>query len=136
MNRSVSSAQIFHPWDVWEDYKYDFYNNCTGEEKKEKINLCIEMFNNEMETRQAMFYVVSNWRKSMEHNLTNNAMNKIAYIGQAACAYYARIPSTVTMEAWSLLDEDVQERANGIAQEALDFWISNNKTIQVCLNIS
>ena len=93
------------------------------------------MFNNEMEMRQAMFYVVTNWKWSMEHNLTNNAMNKIAYIGQAACAYYAKIPSTVTMEAWSLLDKDVQEKANEVAKEALDYWIKNNKTIQVCLNL-
>lgn len=122
--------QVFHPWSEWEDYKYDFYENCSGKAKEEKRELCFQMFNNEMETRRCMFYVVYNWRKSMEHNLTNNSMNKIAYIGQAACAFYAKIPNTVTMECWSDLTEEVKQRSNFIAEQALNAWMSNNKHLE------
>ena len=122
--------QLFHPWHKWEDYEYNFYSNCTGKEKVQKAESCIEMFNSESETRRCMFYVVLNWKRSMEHNLTNSNMNKIAYIGQSACAYYDKIPNTVTMECWSILDVDVQDRANMIAKEALDFWSSNNKHLE------
>ena len=82
-----------------------------------------------------MFYVVDNWKYSMEHNLTNSSMNHIAYIGQSACAYYDNIPSTITMEAWSMLTKEVQERSNEIALLAIERWKSNNKLIQRCLNL-
>ena len=31
----------------------------------------------------------------------------IAYLGQGACCLYAEVPSTVTMEAWNLLDKEI-----------------------------
>lgn len=127
--------QIFHHYDLWEDYKYDFYNNCSGNIKEEKIKKVIELFNSEELTRYYMSYIINNWKYSCEHNLTNPSINKIAYIGQCACAMYARVPNTVTMFAWNLLDEHVRSRANKIAQECLDLWNNNNKNIQTCLNI-
>lgn len=122
LNQEVNSKRIFHSWDKWEDYQNGFYENCSGAEKTEKINKVIEMFNSPELTRQNMFAIVNNWTYSCEHNLTNPSLNKIAYIGQAACCLYAGIPNSVTMEAWSLLSKEVQERANADAQEALDLW--------------
>lgn len=69
-----------------------------------------------------MTRVCSEWVFSCEHNLTNSSMNKIAYIGQAACCLYAGVPSTITMEAWSLLDKSVQDKANEIAERVLKKW--------------
>lgn len=135
MNTSIEKGRIYHPYHVWEDYKNGFYENCSGEEKENKISKVIEMFNDAKKTRECMFYVVDNWKFSMEHNLTNNSMNKIAYIGQCACAYYDNIPNTVTMEAWSKLSKEVQDRSDSIAIEAIERWKNNNKIIQLCLNI-
>ena len=135
MNNSVDKKRVYHPWNKWEDYNFDFYNNCTGKDKEEKINKAIEMFNSREKTKECMFHVVDNWRFSMEHNLTNSSLNKIADIGQSACAYYERIPSTITMEAWNMLSEEVQNRSNTIAIEAIERWTINNKFIQTCLNL-
>jgi len=135
MNLKVEKNRIYHPYYKWEDYNHSFYDNCTGAEKKIKIEKGLEMFNSESMTRNNMFAVVDEWKYSCEHNLTNTSMNKIAYIGQAACAYYAKIPNTVTMEIWNMLHKDVQERSNKIAEEAIVKWKNNNKTIQLCLNI-
>lgn len=127
--------QIYHPWHLWEDHKNGFYNNCSGEEKKKKKELVLEMFSSEEETRRCMLFVVENWKYSMEHNLTNSSVNKIAYIGQCACCYYAGISNTVTMETWGTLPEDVRERSNRIAEEILNHWRESNKYIQTCLNL-
>lgn len=135
MNVKPEKNRIYHPWSKWEDYNYSFYDNCTGSEKEEKAAKAVEMFNCEKSTRECMFYVVENWTYSMEHNLTNNSLNQIAYIGQSACAYYANIPCTVTMEIWSTLSEDVQERSNKIAKEVIEHWKKQNKRIQLCLNL-
>jgi protoheme ferro-lyase len=67
--------------------------------------------------------------------LTNDSLNKIAYIGQGACCLYAGVPSTITMEAWSLLTNEVKERSNKIALDVINQWESNNKFIQLCLKL-
>ena len=127
--------QIYHPWHLWEDHKHGFYNNCSGEEKKKNKELVRKMFLDEVETKKCMYYVVDNWKFSMEHNLTNSSVNKIAYIGQCACCYYSGIPNTVTMEVWGTLPEAVRTKADEIAKEVLEYWKESNKYIQTCLNL-
>jgi protoheme ferro-lyase len=127
--------RIYHPYWNWEDYKAGFYENISGTEKISLSKKVLEMFNCEDKTRKNMFFVVNNWKNSCEHNLTNQSMNQIAYIGQSACCVYASVPSTITMEMWSKLSKDVQSRSNKIAIEAIDLWKQNNKYIQLCLNI-
>jgi len=125
--------RIYHPWELWEDHKCGFYDNCSGEIKKTMIKHVIEMFNSWELTILNMNKVVKEWPNSCEHNLTNESMNKIAYIGQAACCLYAKVPSSITMEAWSLLDKKIQERANKIAESVLETWVINQKHKQLCL---
>ncbi len=127
--------RIYHHYEMWEDWKYGFYDNCSGNERKEKIKEAISLFESESLTREYMFKVVDEWIYSCEHNLTNNSLNRIAYIGQAACCLFSNIPNDVTMEAWNTLSKDVQERSNNIAKKAIDKWLNNNKNIQLCLNI-
>lgn len=127
--------RVYHPYYLWEDFKCGFYNNCTGKEAKDKIEKAIEMFNNKDLTSEYMHRVINEWVYSCEHNLTNESLNKIAYIGQAACCIYADVPSTVTMKAWSFLDKKVQDRADEIALSVIKKWNDNNKNIQLCLNI-
>jgi hypothetical protein len=127
--------RIYHPYWKWEDYKAGFYNNLSGEEKKQLIQKGIEMFNSEKLTLEYMYKVINEWKYSCEHNFTNPSLNKIAYIGQGACCIYANIPSTITMEIWNLLDNKIQDRANKNANDVLNKWIINNKRIQLCLNL-
>jgi hypothetical protein len=127
--------RIYHHYTLWEDFRAGFYDNCSGEEKKDKINKAIELFSNPELTRDYMMMAIDEWSYSCEHNLSNESMNKIAYIGQAACCLYFGIPSTVTMESWSKVEKEHQDKANEIAKEVLNIWIERNKNIQLCLNI-
>jgi hypothetical protein len=127
--------RIYHHYLKWEDWRHGFYNACSGKEKEQKIKSVIEMFNNENTTKEFMNKVIQEWKYSCEHNLSNESMNRIAYIGQAACCLYDDVPSTATMEAWSLLNNEVQKRADEIALSVLNKWIIDNKNIQLCLNI-
>jgi hypothetical protein len=114
--------RIYHSWDKWEDYKAGFYNNVSGKDKAEMIEKVIELFTDPVLTRKYMIKVIKDWFFSCEQNLTNNGMNKIAYIGQAACCLYAGIPSTVTMEAWSKVPNDYKVIADSIANDVLKEW--------------
>lgn len=127
MNLKADKNRIYHPWGKWEDYHFNFYDNCTGKEKEVKIQSVLNMFNSVIETERCMNYVVDNWTHSMEHNLTNPSMNKIAYIGQCACAYYSNIPNIVTMTAWNLLSERVRDRSDKQALHILKLWEQKKK---------
>lgn len=127
--------RIYHPYWKWEDYKNGFYDNLGGEVKKRKIIKAVEMFNDYKLTKKFMLRVINEWKYSCEHNLTNESLNKVAYIGQGACCIYDKIPNTVTMEAWSLLKPEIQNRADEIAKEVIKIWETRNKEIQLCLNL-
>ena len=127
--------RIYHPYWLWEDYKAGFYDNCSGDIKKKHIESVLFLFKDKELTKEYMNKVITEWKYSCEHNLTNDSLNKIAYIGQGACCIYAGVPNTVTMEAWSLLDKSIQKQADLIAEKVLNTWISNNKRIQLCLNL-
>ena len=127
--------RIYHPYWLWEDYKNGFYDNISGDKKQEFISKVLEMFNSKELTILNMNRVIEEWKYSCEHNLTNESLNRIAYIGQSACCIYAGIPNTITMEAWNLLDEKIKDRSNKIAENILNKWLKNNKYIQLCLNL-
>jgi hypothetical protein len=127
--------RIYHPYWLWEDYKHGFYENSSGSNKEKHIEKCLELFNSKELTTEFMFRVVNEWKYSCEHNLTNEAMNKIAYIGQSACCLFASIPNTITMECWSKLSSEIQKQANEIAEKALNHWLETNKYIQLCLSL-
>ena len=115
--------RIYHPYDKWEDFKLGFYDSCSGENKKSKIESVQMLFNSEKLTREYMNKVINEWKNSCEHNLSNPSMNKIAYIEQGACCIYDSVPCTVTMEAWNTLSKEVQKRSNLIAEEVLNIFL-------------
>lgn len=121
--------QVFHPFSKWEDHEHGFYNNISGGSKTEMIKNVVELFCNPEETKIYMDRVIKEWPFSCEHNLTNEGMNKIAYLGQAACSLYRGVPSTVTMEAWSKVPKEFQNIADGIASKIINEW-ENNYTCQ------
>ncbi len=119
--------QIFHPFHLWEDHKHKFYNN-NCDNKEQKVKSVINLFSSEELTTIYMNRVIEEWRYSCEHNLTNDSMNKIAYLGQAACALYDNVPCIVTMNVWRSLPIDIRLRADEIAKQTLIKWIQNQKS--------
>ena len=114
--------RIYHSWELWEDHQNGFYNNVSGKDKEKMIEKVIELFTDPNKTREYMIKVVNQWLHSCQHNLTNESMNKIAYLGQGACCLYAGVPSTITMEAWSKVPSEFQDIADSIAIEVLELW--------------
>ena len=123
--------RIYHRYEVWEDYPAGFYDNISGRNKSEMIDKVVELFSDSELTREYMNRVLNEWLYSCEHNLTNVALNRVAYLGQAACCIYAGIPSTVTMEAWSLVSEDNRKKADQLAEEIIKEY--ELKPRQLCL---
>ena len=59
---------------------------------------------------------------SCEHNLTNRALNRIAWIGQAAVVFKYHIPA-IFCSGFQLLNEHEQDAANSVAFEELNKWL-------------
>lgn len=115
--------RVFHTYDKWECHKAGFYaTSVDGKSKAECLEEYRQLLTNEQEFRSALAGVCSNWKNSCEHYLTNTAMNRIAWLGQAALCYSRGIPSEFR-GGFSLLTEDEQNKANLVALEYLNTWL-------------
>lgn len=126
--------RIYHHYEKWEDFKCGFYNNITGENKEKLILKVIELFSNPALTETYMRKVINEWNYSCEHNLSNISLNRIAYIGQAACCLYASVPCTITMNAWNKIDIVYRDIADNIANKIIKEWEQNQKLKNTLVN--
>lgn len=126
-------GRIFHTWDKWECYKAGFYSPTLSGNTKEECERMYEAFlTNDKVFSDALDYVVTNWKHSCEHYLTNSAMNRIAWLGQAAACFAMGIPSSFR-GGFNLLTNAQAERANQIALEYLNKWLVANGRPEVTM---
>lgn len=69
-----------------------------------------------------MSLVVRRWKHAAEQNLSNTSMNRRAWLGQAACCFYAFAPENLTKQAWHELTDEEQTLANAIADKVIREW--------------
>jgi len=117
--------RIYHHYELWECWKNGFWDSSSGLEKIQKKQKVIDLFSNPIDTEFYMNRVITEWKYSCEQNLSNDNMNKVAWLGQAACCILDKIPSTVTMEAWGLVPDEFKVIANNIAEKIIKKWENN-----------
>jgi len=127
--RTVNTSdegRVFHTFDKWECHKAGFYattkdgmNKAQCEEAMRELLADIPRF------QAALRGVITEWKHSCEHYLTNNAMNRIAWLGQAATCYALGIPATYR-GGFYMLTERQQKAANKAALDALNQWLKAN----------
>ena len=126
--------RIFHTYDKWECQKAGFYATAVpGKTKEECETEYATMLNNEDEFRKALESVITNWKNSCEHYLTNIAMNRIAWLGQASLCYGRHIPSKYK-GGFNLLSEKQKDKANLIAYEYLNKWMVENGREEITID--
>lgn len=131
---SDDESRIFHTFDKWECYKAGFYTTTFNGKTKEECEKAYKDFLSNSEAFQdALSHVISEWKNSCEHYLTNSAMNRIAWLGQAAMCYATGIPSTFR-GGFSLLTEQQQREANEIALSYLNKWLKENKRPEITMD--
>lgn len=120
-------TRIFHTYDKWECHQAGFYRSVKhGLSKEDGEKMYAEFLKDESRFRDALGHVISEWKHSCEHYLSNKNMNRIAWLGQAAMCYATSVPSSYC-SGFNLLSEDEQSRANKIAFEYLTRWINENE---------
>jgi len=118
-------GRVFHTYDKWECHKAGFYGtNVEGKTKEECESEYAEFLRDLHAFEQAAMCVISEWKYSCEHYLTNKAMNRIAWIGQASMCYANGIPSRFC-SGFNLLSKEEQDAADAVALKVLNHWLNN-----------
>jgi ParB-like chromosome segregation protein Spo0J len=127
--RTVNTSdegRIFHTYDKWECAKAGFYASTKDGMTSEQCQRVFAEFLKDTDLfAETLQKVITEWKHSCEHYLTNRAMNRIAWLGQASVCYAKGIPSQFS-SGWSLLTPDEQEKANEVALEYLNKWFIAN----------
>ena len=119
-------GRVYHTWEKWECYKAGFYaERCTnmttedGEEKYREFLADVSCF------EDALGHVINEWKYSCEHYLTNDRMNRIAWLGQASVAYALGIPS-LCRGGYHRLTQEQKDAADNVALTYLNKWLCAN----------
>ena len=123
----IEPGRILHTWDEWECYPAGFYETHPPEGMdKEMAELTYMAFlHSEAEFDSGICRVITEWPNSCEHYLTNERMNRLAWLGQAACCIVHGIPQ-LFCGGFNLLNEDEQLKANKVALKWLNAWLKAN----------
>lgn len=117
--------RIFHSWDKWEDYRHNFYGGVVDDwERDNTLELYASLLRDLPRFEAALKIIISEWKYSCEHNLSNESMNRVAYLGQAACALVYKVPHSNSMGGYNLLTDQEKAAADAMAQKYLDLWLA------------
>ena len=109
------SMRIFHTYDKWECHKAGFYKSVKeGMSHEECESEFKRILSDQKLFSDILEKIIVEWKFSCEHYLTNKAMNRIAWLGQAAVCYHSGVPSRYA-SAWFKMDESIREEANKTA---------------------
>lgn len=123
-------TRIFHPWDKWEDYRHNFYGGVCEYEKDGTLGSYAGLLRDLPAFEEALRVIILEWKYSCEHNLSNESMNRIAYLGQAAHALVFKVPHNVSMSGYNLLTPEEQQAADALAQKYLNLWLEKYEHIE------
>lgn len=127
--RTVNTSdpdRIFHHFEKWECQKAGFYaSKVEGKKADECEKEYADYLSNLERFREGLEGVTSEWKNSCEHYLTNKAMNRIAWLGQASMCYSTGIPSKYCA-GFNRLTTEEQDSANLLALEYLNKWFVTN----------
>jgi hypothetical protein len=118
--------RLYHHYKHWEDFHAGLYNDPDISTQQSQIRIAESLLSDIIALREAMLRVLQEWKIASEVNLSNSSRNRRAWLGQSACCIEYGIPESLTKQAWHLLNEDQQKRANNIAEGVISIWEKEN----------
>lgn len=123
--------RVFHTYDKWECFIAGFYNTTKDGKTAEQCEQeYYNILSDEDKFSDALEKIIVEWKNSCEHYLTNKAMNRLAWLGQAAVCYMTGVPARFS-PGWHLLSDDQKNKANNIALKYLNKWLKKNNMDEV-----
>lgn len=120
-----SPKRVYFTWDKWECYPAGFYEGQHPKLTDDECRSAYREFLSDLPRFQsAMYRVLKEWKNSSMHYLTNESMNRIAWLGQAAACIEMGIPSKYR-SGYFLLTPEKQKAADAVALEYLNRWLTS-----------
>jgi len=113
--------RIWHPWTAWECFRAGFYETTCELPADDAKRAYAEFLRDTPRFEAALDRVLAEWPRSCEHFLTNESINRIAWLGQASMCIATGIPS-VYRGGFRLLSDVEQKVANATAAKFLGKW--------------
>lgn len=125
--------RIFHTHDKWECYKAGFYNTTVEGKTEDECKQEYANFLSDLTLfEEGLKFVTKKWKHSCEHYLTNNQMNRIAWLGQAATIHMIKVPAKYS-GGFYLMTQQQQDDADNLALTYLNKWLRKNNRKEVTL---
>jgi hypothetical protein len=118
--------RIWHPYTLWEDWRAGMWRRVNQQEEDGFVERAILFTGNAKLYGSFMFRVVREWPFSCEHNLTEVAMNRRAWVGHAAACMAIDCPEYLTRRAWWMLTQEQRDAADYQATLAIREWIARH----------
>jgi hypothetical protein len=112
--------RVYHPYWIWEDI--GMWRRVWGKERETFLGLAIDFTGDAERYGAAMLRVIDEFPIASEHNLTELAQNRQAWIGHAACYLALELPEDIVREAWGQLTQEQRDAANAVADIAIAKW--------------
>jgi hypothetical protein len=113
--------RIYHHWETWECVQAGMYSSLSDIDHEDTLERYAEFLRDIPRFRAALERVLSEWPISCEQFLSNDSINRIAWLGQASMCIDTGIPR-LFRGGFKLLSDSEQRSANAAAQDALTTW--------------
>lgn len=116
--------RIYHTWDKWECYPAGFYEDRAPDQFADQDcrRLYADFLRDSNRFGSALMRVITEWPNSCEHYLSNENMNRIAWLGQAAACIDLGLPACYR-SGYHLMTETEQAAADTLALQYLNLWL-------------
>lgn len=126
--------RIFHHWETWECVRAGMYESVppppmSPDEAKQHYAVFLR---DTPRFESALARVLAEWPVSCEQFLSNEGMNRIAWLGQASMCIETGVPACFRA-GFKLLDESERSIANAVADKWLQQWLHRFDGEQLCL---
>ena len=116
--------RVYHHFSKCEEFTGGMWRKVSGKEREKLLQAAADLMKDSTAFKVAMIQAVEQWPYSCEQNLTASSINHKAWMGHAGCCIAINSPEEVTRLAWHTLTEDEQDKANAVADEAIEIWRS------------
>lgn len=123
--------QVYIPYWLWEDY----INGMWGKVDESRLQEAVDFTGDHIVYGSAMKEVIKAWPNTMLNSLTNNSINKRAFLGHCAVCYKIGITESTTRAAWKLLTDVQRFEADKVAQETINDWVNDYRNKQIRENV-
>jgi len=116
--------RIYHHWELWECYKAGFYSTTppAGMTKDKCVNAYCKFLADLPRFEKALNKVLIEWPNSCDQFLSNENINRVAWLGQSSMCIDSGISSNFRA-GFKLLTPKQQRLANLMAEKYLKIWL-------------